>query len=157
MIRDLRVYTVVLAAAAMLAPISGTAETPGRHPRYLHARSDLRVAQMLSRVHEEENVMRNLIRCDQEIEAAIHEIDQAARFDRKDIEDHPRIDTNINRSGRFRKMMALLDSARRDIAAEEDNPNAVGWRNLAFKHIDEARAFLKRAAIDLKIDRELGY
>ena len=157
MIRDLRLYVVVFAAAALLAPISGTADAPGRHPRYLRARSDLRVAQMLSRVREEQNVMRNLRRCDDEIEAAIHEIDQAARFDRKDIEDHPRIDSNIARSGRFRKMMELLDSARRDIAAEEDNPNAVGWRNLAFRHIDEARASLKRAATDLRLDRELGF
>ena len=157
MIRDFKVYMLVFAAAAMLTPISGTADTPGRHPRYLKARSDLRVAQMLSRVREEENVMRNLRRCDEEIEAAIHEIDQAARFDRKDLDDHPRIDAHVARSGRFRKMMELLDSARRDITQEEDNPNAVGWRNLAFKHIDEARVSLRRADTDLRIDRELGF
>jgi hypothetical protein len=157
MIRDLKLYLIVFAAAAMLAPMSGTADTPGRHPRYLKARSDLRVAQMLSRVREEENVMRNLRRCDEEIEAAIHEIDQAARFDRKDLDDHPRIDARLERTGRFRKMMELLDTARRDISQEEDNPSAIGWRNLAFKHIDEARVSLKRAATDLRIDRELGY
>src|SRR5579863_8026472 len=101
MIRDFKVYMLVFAAAALLTPISGTADTPGRHPRYLKARSDRRVAQMLSRVREEENVMRNLRRCDEEIEAAIHEIDQAARFDRKDLDDHPRIDAHVARSGRF--------------------------------------------------------
>jgi hypothetical protein len=144
-------------AAAMLIPVMGTAETWGRHPRYLHARSDLRVAQMLSRVREEPNVMRSLRRCDDEIEAAIHEVDVAAVIDRKDMDDHPRIDTRLDQQGRFRKMMELLDSARRDIAQEEDNPRAIGWRNAAFRHIDEARNSLRRAAVDLRIDRELGY
>lgn len=156
MIRNTTLYIAALAAVALI-PVSGTAETWGRHPRYLHARSDLRVAQMISRVREEPNVMRNLRRCDEEIEAAIHEIDVASVIDHKDLEDRPRIDTNLDRSGRFRKMMALLDSARRDIGQEEDNPRAIEWRNAAFRHIDAARGFLRRAAEDLRIDRELGY
>ena len=61
-----------LAVVAMMIPVGGKADTPGRHPRYLRARSDLRAVQWLSRVHEEPNVMRNLKRCDEEIEAAIH-------------------------------------------------------------------------------------
>jgi hypothetical protein len=146
-----------LTVVAMMIPGSGTADTPGRHPHYLRARTDLRVAQWLSRVHEEPNVMRNLKRCDEEIEAAIHEIDVASVIDHKDLEDHPRIDTHLDRNGRFRKMMEALDSARRDIGQEEDNPRAIGWRNAAFRHIDEARNSLKRAAVDLRIDRELGY
>ncbi len=101
--------------------------------------------------------MRNLRRCDEEIEAAIHEIDVASVIDRKDMEDHPCVDTSLDRSGRFRKMMALLDSARRDIGQEEDNPRAIAWRNAAFRHIDEARVSLRRAATDLRIDRELGF
>jgi hypothetical protein len=157
MIRKSIVSMAALAVLAMMIPVAGKAETPGRHPRYLHARTDLRVTQMLSRVHEEPNVMRNLRRCDEEIEAAIHEIDVASVIDHKDLEDHPRIDTHLDRNGRFRKMMELLDSARRDIGAEEDNPRAIGWRNAAFRHIDEARNSLKRAAVDLRIDRELGY
>ena len=157
MIRKSFLAAAALAALATLIPVSGKAETPGRHPHYLRARSDLRGAQFLSRVREEPNVMRNLKRCDEEIEAAIHEIDVAAVIDRKDLDEHPRIDTHLDRNGRFRKMMELLDSARRDIGQEEDNPRAIGWRNAAFRHIDEARNSLKRAAIDLRIDRELGY
>jgi hypothetical protein len=156
MIRRDALAAIAISTAILIAN-TGLAETPGRHPRYLHARSDLRVVQILSRVHEEPNVMRNLRRCDEEIEAAIHEIDVASVIDRKDLEDHPRVDTSLDRSGRFRKMMALLDSARRDIGQEEDNPRAVAWRNAAFRHIDEARVSLRRAATDLRIDRELGF
>jgi hypothetical protein len=157
MIRNSSLTAAALTFVALLIPVCGKAETPGRHPHYLRARSDLRAAQWLSRVREEPNVMRNLKRCEQEIEAAIHELDVAAVIDRKDLDDHPRVDTQIERTGRFRRMMELLDNARRDIGQEEDNPSAIGWRNAAFRHIDEARNSLKRAAVDLRIDRELGY
>jgi len=36
--------------------------------------------------------------------------------------EHPPIDTNLDRRGRFRKAMELLQRARADIAAEEDDP-----------------------------------
>ena len=55
------------------------------------------------------------------------------------------------------RVMALLDSARADIAREEDNPYAVGWRNLAYRHIDAAKEHLRRAAVTLRLDRELGF
>ncbi len=148
-----RLGMVVLVAAAML----GFAETPGRHPRYLHARSDLRTAQWLLRVREEPNVTRHLRRADEQIEAAIREADRAAMLDRKEIDDHPRADTSLDRRGRFRKVMALLRSAREDIGREEDNPRARGWRDAAFRHIDAAMDSVRDAARDLRIDRELGF
>jgi hypothetical protein len=146
---------VISCAALFAATLS--ADTPGRHPRYLHARTDLRTAQLLLRVHDEPNVMRHVDAVHAEIEAAIHEVDQAAVIDRKDLEDHPRIDTGLDRPGRFRKAMALLVSARRDIGQEEDNPRAIGWRDAAFRHIDAAMEQLRHAARDLKIDRLEGY
>jgi hypothetical protein len=129
----------------------------GRHPRYLHARSDLRIAQYLLRVTEEPNVTRHLRVAEREVEAAIGEIDNAAVLDRRDMDDHPRADTNLDRRGRFSKIVALLRSARADIAGEEDNPSARGWRNIAFRHIDDALDSVRRAAIDLRMDRELGF
>ncbi len=147
---------VVLVAAAMLAP-AGFAETPGSHPRYVHARSDLRTAQWLLRVREEPNVTRHLRRADEQIEAAIREADRAAMLDRKDIDDHPRVDTSLDRRGRFRKVMALLRSAREDIGREEDNPRARGWRDAAFRHIDAAMDHVRDAAREARIDRELGF
>jgi hypothetical protein len=150
-----KLWISVVGAAALFA-ITVSAGTPGRHPRYLRARTDLRSAQLLLRVHDEPNVMRHVDAIHTEIEAAIHEIDRAAVIDRKDLEDHPRIDTGLDRPGRFRKAMALLASARRDIDKEEDNPRAIGWRNAAFEHVDAAMEQLRRAARDLKIDHIEG-
>lgn len=152
-------YLVPLFGVAILAlaPIVGQADTPGRHPAYIHARSDLRAAQWISRGSEDPNVNRRLHEADQEIEAAIHEVDRASAIDHKDMDDHPRIDERLDRNGRFRRMMELLQKARADIGREEDNPSAIGWRNLAYRHIDRAMEFVHRAARDLRIDRDLGW
>jgi hypothetical protein len=146
-----------VAASLVLLPAIVNADTPGRHPAYLHARSDLRVAQSLTRTHEEPNVMRNLHAADEEIEAAIREIDRAAVIDRKDVEDHPHVDVNLDRPGRLRKMVELLRSSRADLGREEDNGFARGWRDAAYRHIDAALEHVHRAAVDLRLDHELGF
>jgi hypothetical protein len=146
-----------LTILSLILALSAFADTPGRHPAYLHARGDLRTAQLYLRGPIEPNVARNMRAADREIDAAVHEIDQAARFDHKDLNDHPPIDANIDRNGRFRNAMDLLNSARRDIGREEDNPSAIGWRDVAYRHIDAAIAYVKRAAHDLHVDRELGW
>jgi tetratricopeptide (TPR) repeat protein len=81
-------------------------------------------------------------------ELAIHELDDAARWDRKDIDEHPSIDTRLGRGGRFREIIRLLESARRDIEQEEDNPVAREWRNRAFRNIDDAIALVRRGGYD---------
>jgi hypothetical protein len=155
-IRTLMMFSFALGAFFLaLAPVS--ADTPGRHPHYLHARSDLRAAQWLLRVHDEPNVMHHAREADQSIERAIHEIDNAAVIDRKFIDDHPRIDTGLDRPGRFRKAVELLKAARADIGREEDNPGAIGWRDAAYRHIDFALGQLRKAARDLRIDHLEGY
>src|SRR3984885_14883802 len=141
------------AAVVLLAPVATHAQ--GRHPRYLHARTDLRTAQLLARVREEPNVTRNLEAAAREIESAIGEIDRASVLDRKDLVERPPIDANLARKDRFRKIVDLLRSARTDIEGEEDNPRAREWRAVAFKHIDEALNAVHRAATDAKIDHEL--
>ena len=145
----------LFAAAALIAPIAIHAQ--GRHAHYLQARSDLRRAQFLMRVREEPNVTRNLRVATDEVEAAIREIDRAAVLDHKDVDDRPPIDTNLDRKDRFRKIADLLRSARADIDREEDNPRAREWRNVAFRHIDEALNGVHRAAVDAKLDHELGF
>ena len=149
-----RILSVSLMAAAALAPAAVMAQV---HPRYLHARTDLRTAQLFMRVSEEPNVTRNLVAADREVEAAIREIDLAAVLDRKDLVDHPPIDANLARKDRFRKIVDLLRSARADIEHEEDNPRAREWRNRAFQHIDESLNAVRRAAVDARIDHELGF
>jgi hypothetical protein len=153
---NLKAYAITLtAAAALLAPAAIDAQ--GRHPHYLSARTDLRRAQLLARVREEPNVTRNLEVSAREIEAAIHEIDNAAVLDRKDLVEHPPIDANLARKDRFGRIVALLRSARADIEHEEDNPRAREWRNAAFRHIDEALNAVHRAAVDAHLDHELGF
>lgn len=152
-----KILAILVGGAALLAPASGLAESPGRHPHYLRARSDLSAARYFLRVREEANVTRNLIAADREVEAAIREIDNAAVLDHKDIYDRPPADTRLDRPGRFRKIMALLQSARADLAREEDNRAARGWRDAAFRRIDAAMDFVRRAARDARIDHELGY
>jgi hypothetical protein len=154
----LRVITLsLIAMAAALTPAAVNADTPGRHPAYLRARSDLRRAQFLLRVREEPNVTRRLIEADHEAEAAIVEIDRAAVIDHEDLEDHPRVDTNLDRRGRFRRIVELMRSARADLGREEDNGRARGWRDEAYRHIDEALEHMHRASVDLHWDREFGF
>ncbi|HYL98468.1 MAG TPA: hypothetical protein VEZ90_05890 [Blastocatellia bacterium] len=153
-IKPIKLMLLLVAVVGMLQPVSSSsAAALYHHPRYLHARSDLRAAYIIIGYHDEENVMRHANAVRREITAAIYEIDHAAVLDRKDIDDHPHVDTNLDRGGRFRKCFALLRSARKDIAEEEDNPDAIGWRNAAYRHIDAALDQLRRAAEDLRIDR----
>jgi hypothetical protein len=155
--RNAKLSIIFAAAAALTVCAMAFADTPGRHPRYLHARTDLRTAQFLLRVEAEPNVMRHVRQVDREIELAVSEIDRASVIDHKDIEDHPRIDRSLDRHGRFNKAMALLKGARADIAHEEDNPHAAGWRDAAYRHLDAAMDQLRRAARDLRVDHLEGF
>jgi hypothetical protein len=94
---------------------------------------------------------------DREVDAAIHELDQAAALDAKDLNNNPPIDANLDRNGRFHKIVELLRSARTDMTHPEDNLSAVGWRDAAAKHIDAALEHIRKAAVTLSIDKELGY
>ena len=148
---------VIGAMIILVAPVIVNADAPGRHPAYFRARADMRVAQSLLRVRDEPNVMRNLRAADDEIEAAIREVDHAAVIDRKDIDDRPRPDAGLDRPGRLRKIVELLRSSRMDLGREEDNGGARGWRDAAYRHIDAALEHVHRAAVDLRLDRELGF
>lgn len=155
---SLRTFALIVVGGLLaLAPATMNADTPGRHPAYLRARSDLRVAQFMMRGPAEPNVGRHLREADHEVEAAIREIDRAAVLDSKDLEDHPRVDTGLDRRGRFGKTMELLRSARADLAREEDNGRAAGWRNMAFRHIDQALENMHRAAVVMHWDHEFGF
>jgi hypothetical protein len=101
--------------------------------------------------------MRHVHDVDREIDMAVAEIDRASVIDHKDIQDHPPIDRRLDRRGRFNKAMALLKSARADIAHEEDNPHAAGWRDAAYRHLDAAMDQLRRAARDLRVDHLEGF
>jgi hypothetical protein len=120
----------------------------GHHPRYIHARADLRRAIILMRVPDEPNVMRDMAEASGMVERAIHELDGAAMFDRKDLIDNPPVDTRLGRGSRFREILRLLGSARNDIDQEEDNPRAREWRNRAFGFIDGAIGRVRQGGYD---------
>lgn len=140
------VPTCVALAFAALLPVAIHAQF--RHPHYLSARSDLRRAVILMRIPDEPNVMRDMNEAAGAVERAIREIDTAAMFDRRDIVDNPPVDTRMGRGSRFREILRLLDSARRDISQEEDNPRAAEWRNRAFGWIDQAMNLVRRGGYD---------
>lgn len=115
------------------------ADEPGRHPAYLHALTDLRHA----RAHLESpaatyHMDKEEQHAIEEIDKAIDEIKRAAIWDGKNLNDHPPVDSRMDRAGRFRRAMELLDRAHNDIAREEDDPSVRGLRNRAIHHIDEA-------------------
>jgi hypothetical protein len=138
--------------ALALAPF---AAAQFRHPAYLHARSDLRRATLLMRIPDEPNVNRDMALAADHTERAIRELDAAAMFDRKDIDEHPPIDTHMGRGSRFQEILRLLDKARHDIEHEEDNPRAREWRNRAFRNIDDAMALIRKGGYD-KFRDEVG-
>ncbi|HEX4347747.1 MAG TPA: hypothetical protein VHZ73_09250 [Vicinamibacterales bacterium] len=148
------VFTLVVATTTLT---TAALHAQGRHPHYLTARSDLRTASLYLHVREEPNVTRNLRTADTEVGAAIGELDRAAVLDRKDVDDHPRIDERLERRDRFRKVVDLLRGAKDDIDHEEDNPRAREWRNRATHHIDEALNAVHRAAVDAHLDHEIGF
>ena len=141
-------------AITLLAPAGIWAQF--RHPHYLRARTDLRRAVFLMRVPEEPNVMRDMQAASALVERAIRELDTAAMFDRKDIDDNPRVDTRIGRGTRFREITRLLTSARNDIAQEEDNPRAAQWRNRAYGFIDDAMGMVQKGGYDKFRDETVG-
>jgi hypothetical protein len=141
--------------AILMAVLAPAIWAQHRHPMYLRARTDLRRAILLMRIPDQPNVVRDMQQASGLVERAIREVDMAAMFDRKDLDDNPPIDTRLGRGGRFREVIRLLESARRDIASEEDNPRAAEWRNRAFGLIDEAMAVVRKGGYDKLRDEEI--
>lgn len=137
------ISSILLIAA--IGHSKAVADIPGDHPRYLHARTDLRRADILLNAPGYYNVTREMQLADNQIDAAITEIDRASVLDHKDIDDHPAVDTSLNRTGRLRRVYQLLQSAQSDISQEEDNYRAARWRNRSEYHIHQAARLIQRA------------
>ena len=139
---------LLFGVALLLSAAVSFADTPGRHPAYLHARTDLWRAEQLMETRDEPNVMRDLSAAAHEAHEAIREMDEAALWDRKNLNDRPPVDTFPDRRGKFRAIGQFLYSAKRDLEREEDNPGARAWRDRALHHIDESIRMVRRAARD---------
>ncbi len=139
-----------LGLALLLASVTvpAQADTPGRHPAYLRALSDLRYARALLNRPEEYQVARDQHAAIENIDRAIYEIKNASWDDRKNLEDHPPIDAHWLRPHRISRSIELLNKALHDIEHEEDNPAARGWRNAAIHYLQNSIAFAEKAARD---------
>lgn len=143
-----------MALAILVSACAAPHPAPAQeHPHYLHALSDLRLARALLDRQQEWNVMRDQYAAMQEIDHAIGEIKRASIDDHKDLYDHPPIDAHMDHRGRLHKVMELLDSADRDLHAEEDNYAALGWRAAAIHHVNEARGAVHHAEEDKRMDQ----
>jgi hypothetical protein len=136
---------IAVAAVALIASLPSFADTPGRHPAYLHALSDLRDARAHLEHFTNEPVVVEEDHAIEHIDKAIGEIKQAAIMDGKNIQDHMPIDTHVGRHDRFVKALELLDKAQHDVSGEEDQPDTQGLQMRVIRHIEEARKSVRHA------------
>jgi tetratricopeptide (TPR) repeat protein len=149
-------YTVCFALPAIASFLmvfggytSAGADTPGKHPHYLHALSDLRHA----RAHLDKLTPNEVVDVQEqhaiiEIDAAIREIKTASIDDGKNLADHPPIDANISKAGRYQKALELLHRAGADINREEDDPAAQGLQHRALMHVQDAEATVESIIVE---------
>lgn len=138
--------------AASLSHGVAAADISGKHPYYLHARSDLHKAELLLQQGDEPNVTQHERAAYDKVHEAIREIDRAAILDRKDVDDNPAVDSSLKHLDKFRSVYKLLRSAEKDISREEDNRSATGWRNRARANIEQAKRQVENAASQDVID-----
>src|SRR5208282_3710061 len=92
----------VLLAALFLAPLSSFADTPGDHPAYLRAMSDLRAARWLIEHHPSSwSQGVDEVEAVRQIDEALHDLREAAFDDGKDANFHPQIDERPDQPGRL--------------------------------------------------------
>lgn len=127
------------------------AVTPGLHPRYVHARSDLIYAQHLAKFTESADAQFHLDKAHAHIGRAIQWTNTAIIVDNKNVAPLPP-DTFLDRRGRFGKIIQILQSARNDLNMEEDNPAAIQGRQAAIKNINEAIQEIRIAAHTLRLE-----
>jgi hypothetical protein len=141
-------HCALIAFCAALCATLAFADSPGRHPAYLHALTDLRHARAhLERVTPNERMDREEEHAIAEIDKAIAEIKQAAIDDGKNLNDHPPVDAHLGHAGRYHRALELLDKAHRDLSEEEDDRFAHGLRHRALEHIDGAHHIVERLIV----------
>jgi hypothetical protein len=133
-------FTAAAAAAfALIAAAPTWADDSVRGPNYLHALSDLRDAREHLEHFGSEPADARAERAIFEIDRAINAIKREAVMSSNEIENHVPVDTHMVHNGRFQKAMDLLDRAKRDVAGEEDQPDAQALQQRVLRHIEEAR------------------
>jgi hypothetical protein len=137
---------IALAGIALLGASPTWADTPGKHPAYLHALSDLRDARAhLQQVTSSNSIDQAEMHAIEQIDKAINDIKQAAIMDGKNIQDHVPVDAKMDRPGRLHRARELLDKAHHDVSGEEDQPDTQGLQMRVIKHINQARNSVQHA------------
>lgn len=134
--------TVALVAAATMsfaASLTAHADTPGRHPGFLHALTDLRSARWLIMHRQgDAKVSAHEDAAVQDIVAAISDIQRAAIDDGKALDDHPAMDAPPSREGRLKRAQELLTAAHHDINQRDDDPATFELKKVALKNVQAA-------------------
>jgi hypothetical protein len=127
-------------------PMLANADQPGKHPAYLHALTDLRVARWeLQKRSGDAQIKWDEAKAIAEIDACIREIKQAAIDDGKDLNEHPKEDAGkLDRKARLHDALRLLKNAHKDISEKEDNSFAKGLRSRAIGHLNKAINFTEQ-------------
>ena len=148
---------VALGGMVLAAPMTASAQTAtgaasgpaagaaGSHPHYTKALTDLRLARALLMVPDDTPAKKFSATAVDDIDQAMSEIKRASIDDGKSLDDHPPIDANVSHRDRLHEVQALIESASRDLNAEEDDKAALGWRARAIKDVADAHAFVLAA------------
>jgi len=135
----------LLALAALALPVMASAQTATDHPHYTKALTDLRLARALLMVPDDSGARKFAATAVDDIDQAMAEIKHASIDDGKSLDDHPPIDANVSHRDRLHEVQALIESATRDLNADEDDKKALGWRAKAIKDVADAHAFVLAA------------
>ena len=133
-----RMY-VATAVAALTLCGTAYAMTPGQHPGYLHALSELKDARWLIQ-HRPGDTAVTVAEAGApvDINAAIGDIKHAASIDDKNLDIHPPVDAPPTQQGRLHKALELLGEALNEVNRPEDNPAALPYQRGAIRHIQAA-------------------
>lgn len=142
--RYIRLSTLLFGSMALALPALGQAETAA-HPHYTEALVDLKLARALLMVPDDTPARKFSATAVDDIDQAMAEIKRAAIDDGKSLDDHPPIDANVSHRDRLHEIQSLIESAGRDLNAEEDDKKALGWRARAVKDVADAHAFVLAA------------
>jgi hypothetical protein len=136
---------------SVLMPLAAHADLPVDHTTYRHALSDLHAARRTlqhrpgeARVGIQEDIAIT------DIDRAIGEVKKATRDEASNTDDSVREDANLDRPGRLRRAVELLEKAHVDLDHEENNPQALALKHRALDHIDHAIEAAKHALHDLE-------
>lgn len=138
---------VCLMVTMLVAMMSGfaAADSPGKHPAYLHALNDLRNARTFLYYPPNARLDADEQRAIDEIDAAIHLVTEAAIDDGKPMNYRPPSDVSFDRRDRLHRVQEWLDQAKLDVKQHESNGWSREYKDHALHHIDQARKAVKKA------------